>query len=178
MKILFSPIILLFLAFNGFTQVKTNITKSKITFQIKNLGIGTGGSLGGLQASIQFDPTHLNTSVIEATADANTINTDNDTRDSHLKSDEYFDVARFPKITMKSVSFKHKSGDNYVGQFNLIMKDRTKQFDVPFTYIETGNTTAIKGTFKLNRLDFGVGGSSLVLSNEVTVIIELEATKS
>ncbi|HEY0245646.1 MAG TPA: YceI family protein [Mucilaginibacter sp.] len=178
MKRVFAPIILLLLAANTFAQVKNTVTKSAITFQIKNLGINTGGRLAGLQANILFDPAQLNASVIEATADANTINTDNDTRDTHLKSEEFFDVARFPKISMKSVSFKHKSSDNYTGQFNIIMKDRTKQIEVPFTYTETGNTATFKGSFKLNRTDFGVGSKSMVLSSDVTVNIELETTKS
>lgn len=177
MKRIYAPIILMLLAVGAFAQVKNTITKSGIVFEIKNLGINTGGSISGLQANIQFDAAHLNASVIEATADVNTINTDNDARDTHLKSEEFFDVAHFPKITMKSVSIKHKSGDKYEGQFNVTMKDKTKQFTVPFTYTETGNTAAIKGTLKLNRLDFGVGGSSLVLSDEVVVTIEVEFNK-
>jgi polyisoprenoid-binding protein YceI len=178
MKRIFAAIILLFLTAGAIAQVKITVTKSKITFQIKNLGIMTGGSIGGLQAIVQFDPAHLNTSLIEATADINTINTDNDTRDTHLKSEEFFDLEHFPKITMKSVSFKHKSGDNYVGLFNLVMKDRTRQFDVPFTYTETGNTGAFKGTLKLDRTDFGVGSKSMILSSDVTVIIEVTVTRS
>jgi polyisoprenoid-binding protein YceI len=178
MKRIYAPIILLFLTVGALAQVKNIITKSKISFEIKNLGIKTNGTVSGLQGDIQFDPAHLNTSVIEVTADANTINTDNDSRDTHIKSDEFFDVAHFPKIAMKSVSFKHKSGNNYIGQFMLTLKDKTKQLDVPFSYIETGNTAALKGTLKLNRLDFGVGGSSLVLADDVVVTIEVEIAKS
>jgi polyisoprenoid-binding protein YceI len=177
MKRIFAPIILLLLVVNAFAQVKTTVTKSKITFEIKNLGIKTGGSIGGLQATVQFDPAHLNTSSVEASVDPKTVNTDNDGRDEHLRSDEFFDAARFPKITMKSVSFKHKSGDKYEGQFNLTLKDKTKLVNVPFTYTDAGATVAIKGSFKLNRLDFGLGGSSLVLSDEVVVNIEVEMAK-
>jgi len=178
MKRIIAPIVLLLLAVNVFSQVKTTVTKSKITFEIKNLGIKTGGSISGLQANVQLDAAHLNTSSIEATLDSKTINTDNDSRDEHLRSEDFFDVARFPKITMKSVSLRHKSGDKYEGQFSLTIKDKTKEFSVPFTYAETGNTATVKGSFKLNRLDFGVGGSSLVLADEVTVTIEVEIAKS
>jgi len=156
---------------------QARVTRARISFQIKNLGINTNGVIGTMQANIQFDPAALNTSTIEASADVKSINTDNDTRDDHLRSDEFFDAARFPKITMRSVSFRHKSGNNYVGQFNVTMKDKTKAFDVPFTYIVNGNTGSFKGSFKLNRLDFGVGSSSLVLSNDVTVTIEVDVTK-
>ena len=175
MKKILPLIAILFFITGAFAQVK--VTKAKITFQIKNLGINTGGSFGAMQANVQFDPAHLNASTIEASADVNSINTDNDTRDEHLRSDEFFDSARFPKIIMRSVSFKHKSGNNYSGQFNLTMKDHTKALDIPFTYIDNGNSATFKGSFKLNRLDFGVGGSSLVLSNDVTVSIEVETAK-
>lgn len=168
---------LLILATIAFAQ-KTAINKASIKFQIKNLGINTGGSFNSLQANVQFTPDKLESSTIEAILDVNSIDTDNDLRDQHLRSDEYFDVAKYPKITMKSVSFKHKSGDNYTGQFNLTIKDKTKTFEIPFTYIATDNTATFKGGLKLNRLDFGVGGKSLVLSNDVSVSIEVEAGKS
>lgn len=162
----------------SFAQTAATVTKSGIKFQIKNLGINTGGILGGVKATIQFNPSQLATSSIEATADVATINTDNDQRDEHLRSADYFDVQRYPHITMKSVSFTHKSGANYVGKFNVTIKDKTKQLDVPFTYIDNGSTAVMNGTVKLNRLDFGVGSSSLVLSNDVTATIQVEISKS
>jgi polyisoprenoid-binding protein YceI len=175
MKKLLPLIAILFFVTSTFAQVK--VPKSKITFQIKNLGINTNGGFGSMHANIQFDPASLTTSGIEATVDVNSINTDNDTRDEHLRSDEFFDAAKYPKITMKSVSFKHKSGNNYTGQFNVTMKNRIKVFEVPFTYITSGNNVTFKGSFKLNRIDFGVGEKSLVLSNDVTVFIEVETEK-
>lgn len=175
MKKLLPLIAFLFFITTAFAQVK--VTKAKIAFQIKNLGINSNGFFGNMQANIQFDPATLTTSSIEASADVNSINTDNDTRDEHLRSDEFFDAAKYPKITMKSVSFKHKSGNNYIGQFNVTMKDKTKAFEVPFTYIPAANGANFKGSFKLNRLDFGVGDKSLVLSNDVNVSIEVETTK-
>jgi polyisoprenoid-binding protein YceI len=176
MKLLYTPILLLLLLNTAFAQLKP-VNKSTITFQIKNLGINTGGAISGIQTNIHFNAAQLSTSIIEATADVSTINTDNDKRDEHLRSDEFFDVARYPKITMRSVSFRQKSGNTYVGRFDVTIKNKVKQFDIPFTYTETGNTALVKGSFKLNRLDFGVGGSSMVLSNDVTVNITVEADK-
>ena len=174
-----APIFLLLitLAISVFAQ-KAAVTKSKITFEIKNLGIKSTGTIGGVQANVQFVPANLAASSIEATADVNTINTDNDERDTHLKSADFFDLAHYPKITMKSISFKKKSGNNYVGQFNVTIRNKTKQLEVPFSYVENGNTATLIGVVKLNRLDFGVGDSSLVLSNDVTVNIEVEVSKS
>src|ERR1700759_1107537 len=89
------------------------VTLSAITFGIRNIGIGTGGSIGGLVTKIHFSPANLNSSTIEASVDVNTINTDNSSRDEHLRSEDFFDVLRYPKITLKSVALKHKSGNSY-----------------------------------------------------------------
>ena len=141
------------------------------------MGFNTTGAMGGVQATILFEPAKLDGSSIEASADVTTINTDNDMRDEHLKSDSYFDVAKYPKITMKSVSLKHKSGNNYDGQFSVTIKDKTKTLDIPFTYTDNGSTAVFNGILKLKRTDFGIGGSSMVMSNDVTVTINVEANK-
>jgi len=170
-------VILLLLVNFSFAQVKYTVTKSTVTFKIKNLGINTSGSLGGVQANIVFDPAKLDSSHIEASADVNTLNTDNDMRDEHLKSDPYFDVPKYPKITIRSVSLKHKNGNNYTGQFNVTIKDKTQLLEMPFTYIESGGTASFTGTLKLKRTDFGIGSNSMVMSNDITVNIDVETSK-
>ena len=173
----FLPVVFLFLMNCGFAQVKHTVTTSTITFQIKNLGFNTHGSISGLKGDIQFDPAKPENSSITASVDVNTINTDNDMRDEHLKSDSYFDAAKYPAITLKSTSLKHKGGDSYTGQFNLTIKDKTQTVEIPFTYVATGNNASFKGSFKLKRSDFGIGGSSMVMANDVTVDIDVETSK-
>ncbi|MDB5122486.1 MAG: hypothetical protein JWP94_615 [Mucilaginibacter sp.] len=170
----FLQLLLIFIISSGFVLQKNVIKHSAIIFQVKNLGINTTGTINGLQADIRFNPANLSSSSIEASVDVNTINTDNADRDDHLKSDAFFDAAHYPKITMKSVSLKHRSGNNYAGQFNLTIKGTTKTLAVPFSCVQKGNAMAFKGVFKLNRLDFGVGESSMILSNDVTVNIDAE----
>jgi polyisoprenoid-binding protein YceI len=176
MKNIIAAIAFLIICTSAFAQTK-NISKAKISFELKNLGIKTGGVIGGVQGSIDFDPAKLATSKIEATADVNTINTDNDMRDEHLKKPEYFDVQKYPKMSLTSVSFKKKSGNGYTGQFNLTIKGITKPVDVAFTYAELSTGGAFKGTFKINRRDFGVGGNSMTMSDDVTINFEAETTK-
>lgn len=171
------PIILMLTISSAFAQVKQNVTQSSITFQIKNLGFMTHGTFGGLQADIKFDPAKPEASSIDATIDANTVNTDNDMRDNHLKEDGFFDVAKYPRITLKSIALKHKSGNNYDGQFNLTIKDKTRAVDIPFTYTEATNTAEFKGILKIKRTDFGIGGSSMIMSNDVQVDIDVKTSK-
>jgi polyisoprenoid-binding protein YceI len=153
------------------------VTHSAITFQIKNMGINTSGSINGLSAKVRFSPDNLNASTVEAAVDVNTINTDNSSRDEHLRSEDFFDVAHYPKITLKSVSFRHKSGSNYAGTFTLTIKGKSKQIEIPFTIADKENALEFKGSFKINRIDFGVGAESIVLSDDVTVNIDCEEKK-
>lgn len=161
----------------GFTFLQNTVTHSTVTFAIKNLGINTGGTISGLSANIKFDPANLAASTIEASVDVNTINTDNTLRDDHLKGGDFFDAGHYPTINLKSVSLKHKSGNNYSGKFNLTIKNKTKLVEMPFTCTDKGNTIEFSGSIKLNRLDFGVGESSFTLSDQVTVTVSAEMEK-
>ncbi|WP_345954499.1 YceI family protein [Mucilaginibacter sp. PAMB04168] len=172
-----SFIIALLITAHSFAQTKQTVTKSAVNYEIKNLGIKTTGKLGGLQADIIFDKANLATSTIEATIDVNTIDSDNAMRDNHLKAEDYFDVEHYPKIVMKSTAFKHRGGNNFVGNFNMTIKGKTKPVEVPFTYIESANAGLFKGSFKINRHDFGVGGKSMVLADEATVDLVVETSK-
>ncbi|MES2266458.1 MAG: YceI family protein [Bacteroidota bacterium] len=175
MKKIIAAIVLLVIGTSAFAQ--NNITKARISFELKNLGIKTGGVIGGVQGNINFDPAKLATSRIEATADVNTINTDNDMRDEHLKKPDYFDVEKYPKMSLSSVSFKKNNGNNFIGQFNLTIKGITKLVDVPFTYAATSTANLFKGSFKINRKDFKIGGNSMTMSDDVTINFEAEAAK-
>jgi len=174
MKKFLLPILLIIISSTAFRYVNNTVTRSAITFKTKNMGIGVSGTVSGLQANVHFNPADLTASTIEASVDAASINTDNSSRDEHLHEEDFFDVAHYPKITLKSVSIRHRSGNNYTGQFNLTMKAKTKAVEIPFTATQTGTTTTFKGSFKLNRLDYGVGTTSLVLSDEVTINIDAE----
>jgi polyisoprenoid-binding protein YceI len=171
-KFFASFIVLISLSATLFAQ--NSITHSAITFKTKNLGIEVDGSIGGLSATIHFNQKDMSSASFDASVDVKTINTDNSMRDDHLKSDEFFDVAHYPTISLKSIAITHKSGNKYVGQFNLTIKNKTKTVEIPFTCTAKGANSEFIGGFKINRLDFGVGGSSMTLSDEVTISIDAE----
>ncbi|HJP64066.1 MAG TPA: YceI family protein [Mucilaginibacter sp.] len=173
------PLIIAFLLTNCvFAQVKPQtVTRSSVVFHIKNLGITIDGIFAGFKGDIKFDPAKLDSSTIKASVDVNTIDTDNGTRNDHLKSESFFDAAKYPTISMKSAAFKHNSGSNYTGTFNLTIKNVTKTIDVPFTYSETTNTAEFKSNFQIKRSDYGVGGKSLVMSDDVKVELDVTTSK-
>ena len=151
-------------------------TTGSVKFYIKNAGITVDGSLSGISASVKFDETDLANSSIYASVKVNTINTGIDKRDEHLIGEEYFDAANHPKIEMRSKSFT-KTTKGYNGVFDVTIKGKTKQMNVPFTFDTQGETGTFQGSLKLDRLDFGVGGNSFVLSDDVKVNIKLNVKK-
>lgn len=153
---------------------------SKIHFTIKNFGIGTGGELSGLNGMIDFVPANLKATVFNVSVDVKTINTDNGTRDKHLRSADYFDADKFPKITLKSTSINltiPKNANTYYFTGTLSMHGVTKIIEFPFTATAQGNEYLFKGDFELNRADFGVGGNSAVLGKTVKVSLLVLAKK-
>lgn len=161
----------------AFAQTKHTVTASTVSYQIKNLGFNTNGTFGGLKADIVFDKDHLDASSISATIDTKTVNSDNDMRDNHLKSADYFDVEHYPTISIKSVSLKSRGGNKFTGVFNLTIKSTTRQVEVPFTCTDNGSAATFSGSFKINRLDFGIGNKSMTLANEATLTISIQTTK-
>ena len=154
---------------------------SKVHFTIKNFGINTGGDLSGLKGSIFFNPPSLKSSVFTVSVDVKTIDTDNGSRDEHLRSKDYFDASKYPVITLKSTKInltnKTKSGW-YIFSGTLSVHGVTKNIEFPFTAILQGDDYLFKGNFEINRQDYGVGGGSGVMGKTVKVSLSVLAKKS
>jgi polyisoprenoid-binding protein YceI len=154
---------------------------SKVHFVIKNFGINTGGDLSGLAGDINFMPANITASNFNVSVSVNTIDTDNGSRDGHLKSKEYFDADKYPVITLRSTRIdrtnKTASGwYNFAG--TLTMHGVTKPISFPFQATKKGDDYLFVGGFTINRLDYGVGKSSSVMSSSVKVSISVLAKKS
>jgi polyisoprenoid-binding protein YceI len=150
---------------------------SDIKFTVNNFGFAVNGSFSGLQGSIDFDPQNAAAGRFEVSIDAGTVNTDNNLRDSHLKDDSYFDVKNYPRIRLVSTRLapEGKAGAyRFTGQ--LTIKDKSKEVSFPFTAVPVNGGVAFKGSFTINRKDFGVGGTSTI-SNELKVSLNVIANK-
>jgi polyisoprenoid-binding protein YceI len=143
---------------------------SKVHFVIKNFSIKTGGDFSGLKGLIKFDPDHFATSSFDVSVDAKTVDTDNGSRDNHLRKEEYFDAEKYPTINFKStkVTRSSKAGRFFVFG-NLTIKGVTKPIQFPFGVQPKDGGYVFDGEFQVNRRDFGVGGSSISLADKLTV---------
>lgn len=149
---------------------------SKVHFVIKNFGIKTGGDFTGLKGTIRFDKSTVADWAFDVTVDASTIDTDNDTRDRHLKKAEYFDVKQFPTIRMVStkISTTDKPGI-YQFKGNITIKGVSKVIEFPFKVNNSNGGYLFTGTFDMNRRDFGVGGDSVSMADSLRVNLSVFA---
>jgi polyisoprenoid-binding protein YceI len=177
-SILLPALALLTMSFALLTNFTSTDEGSSVKFKIKNFGLTVDGAFTGLQGTMNFDPNNLTASTFEASLDANTVNTSNKSRDNHLRKQEYFDVAKYPKIKLVStkISNSTKAG-TYVLNGKLTIKNVVKDISFPFTATAKGNDYLFSGEFKINRRDFGVGGNSISLSDNLTVFLSITGKK-
>lgn len=151
---------------------------SSVHFVIKNFGIKTGGDFKGLKGTIKFAPENLAACSFDVTVDANTIDTDNDSRDDHLRQEEFFNVATYKTIQFKSTKITNST---VAGRFyvfgELTIKGVTKPVEFGFSATPKDGGYLFEGSFGLNRRDFGVGGSSISMSDKLTVTLSVLAKR-
>ena len=149
---------------------------SSVAFKVKNLGFGVDGSFSGLQGKIVFDPKDPSKGSMDVSVDAATVNTDNETRDNHLREEDYFDVKNHPRVHFESTGISGGKSGSYTVTGKLTIKATTKDISFPFTVTPKGDDYLFNGEFTINRKDFGVGGSS-TLSNNLTVFLAVLARR-
>lgn len=159
--------LLLLLPLLGMSQeIKLDTKNVKVTFTFVEEDLH--GTVGGVEASIDFNVLDLGKASIKGSADVSTLSTGNDRRDTHLKSADYFDAANHPKMTFTSTSVE-KKGDNYLAKGTLTIAGVTKS--VSFLVVTSDTKMVCKAS--INADDFGVSPKK---KEKSTVLIEVTVT--
>lgn len=130
---------------------------SKLTFVGVQAGAQFEGGFDKFTADISFDPKDLATSRFDVKIDTASVNTQDDERDTTIKSADLFDVKRFPSAHYVADKFTDKGGNKYSATGKLTLRDVTRDVPIDFTFENKGGDAWLKGTAKIKRLDFGVG---------------------
>lgn len=169
----------------AFAQQKWNIdgAHSKIHFTTKYLLISdTDGEFKTFDGTITADKADWTDLKAEVSVDVNSISTDNEKRDGHLKSDDFFNAEKYPTITFKSTSFTSLGNNKYSMTGDLTIRDVTKKVMIPVVFggmvkDPWGNMKAgFKATGKINRQDYGLKWSNKAASGEAVVSDDVEFT--
>ena len=151
-------------------------THSEIQFKVKHLVISTvTGYFRSFKGTVEAEGDDFENAQITFEAEIDSIDTNNNDRDTHLKSDDFFNAKEFPKMKFESTSFTKLKGDNYELKGNLTIRDVTKEVTLEVTHGGTvedpyGQTKAgfeINGT--INRKEFGLKWNAVTEAGNVVV---------
>jgi polyisoprenoid-binding protein YceI len=168
---------------------KVDPTHSSVVFNIRHLVSQVEGRFRDFQGTISMDPKNLAKGSVEFTVKSDSVFTDNDKRDAHLKGEDFFAVEKYPTLSFKSSKVVARGENKFEVVGTMSLRGVSKQMMIPVTLLGVGQgfkgeVAGFRSEFTLNRKDFGMvwnsnldkGGS--VLGDEVTVRLLVEAGKN
>jgi polyisoprenoid-binding protein YceI len=157
-------------------------------FSVKHLAISTvRGGFSNVKGTVVLDDADISKSSVDVTIDVSTVDTRTPDRDKDLKSDKFFDVAKYPTMTFKSTKVEQAGAGKLKVTGDLTIRGTTKSVvldvDGPTAPVKDpwGNQrSAVTATTKINRQDFGVkwnatmDNGGVVVGEEVSITIDAE----
>lgn len=163
------------------TTWAADITHSQITFKAKHLVITTvSGSFKNFEAQLVQNGSAFENASASFTAQVNSITTNNEQRDGHLQSPDFFDAASFPTLSFESTDFVSNGSNNYTVTGNLTIKDKTQPISFSAEYLGSGKDPwgnekiAFNLSGKINRTDFGLTWNAPLETGGVLVSEEIK----
>jgi polyisoprenoid-binding protein YceI len=169
-------------------NTKWNLDKShsSLRFSVTHMVVSEAeGSFKNWTGTLEHTKEDFSDATVVFTAEVNSISTDNENRDKHLKSDDFFNAEKYPEIKFVSTSFVPAGDKKYKLNGNLTIRDVTKPVVFDVTYggsIKTprGSKSGFKAHTTINRFDYNLKwdrateAGSLVVSKEVDINVKLE----
>jgi polyisoprenoid-binding protein YceI len=188
---LFVALIVLAAAAPSFAELKewrVDGAHSYVGFKVRHMMVSwVRGQFSTVAGTVAHDPNDLSKTKVAVEIDAASINTANERRDKHLRSADFFDVEKFPKITFvsKKVAGNPQSGLKLIGDLTLhgVTREVTLDIEGPAPAVADGRggeKSGVSASGKINRSDFGLTwnrameAGGVTVSDEVTLEIEAE----
>ena len=163
---------------------------SSVRFAVDHMVISeVEGKFTSFEGTVESSNEDFSDAKINFKIDVNSVDTDNEKRDGHLKNEDFFDVVKYPEMTFVSTSIEKVKEGKYNLTGNLTLHGVTKEITLKMSYGGTvkdpwGNTRAgLKITGSLNRTDFGLKYNStleaggLMLGEEIELSCKMELIK-
>lgn len=185
---------LVFLAVTSVNAAEYGFDKahSHIGFSVKHILSKVPGEFKDYDGSFSFDPANPESGKIDVTIQAASISTDNEMRDHHLQSPDFFDAEKYPTITFKSTSVSKGDGDNkykVVGDLTIHGVTKSVTLDVDYLGADTmpmgkdgkmvANIVGFSATTTIDRRDYGLvwnktlASGNLMVSNDVNISLDI-----
>jgi polyisoprenoid-binding protein YceI len=176
MKRILLPLVLLTVSAIAAAQPKPHIVDkahSQINFVAEARLLTAHGFFDKWEADIQLDATKIENSTFKITIDAASINTRNERRDNHLRSNDFFGVAQFPQIVLVSKKITKTADKKYTITGDLTLRGVTKQIEVPLTQVfYDDNRGRFRARFEINRKEYGINYNSKL--NPIEDVVEVQ----
>jgi polyisoprenoid-binding protein YceI len=169
---------------------KIDPSHSEITFKVKHLMIASAsGKFTDYDVIMKSDKDDFTDAIVTFDARVASIDTGNEQRDTHLKSDDFFNAEKYPKMTFRSTGLKKISGDSYKLYGDLTIRDITKPIELKVTYNGTivdpwgGTRIGFEVEGKVNRHEYGLKWNAvtetggLVVGPDVRIHANVELVK-
>ena len=167
------------------TEWKIDKAHSKLSFEVTHFFTPVTGQFTDYSSEIYFDPNNLGESSVDVEIQVSSIDTDNEKRDGHLQSPDFFNAEEYPTITFSSDEIVKKDGENkFAAVGTLRIKDVSKEIELPFTLLgvrdhprqENTRLAGIKFTKTINRNDYNVGTGDWVATAVVGGEVDITGT--
>jgi polyisoprenoid-binding protein YceI len=163
---------------------KIDPVHSQVGFKVRHFVAKVSGRFAKFEGTIKMDPKDISKSSVEVSIDVASVNTDNEARDKHLRSADFFEAEKFPAITFKSTAVKEVAKGKLEVTGDLTIRGVTKQVTFPITNAGTREVRPgkvvggfIDGALRINRMDFGVKYGPAVVGEDVDIELNVEAGK-
>lgn len=168
------------------TKWKLDKSHSNVRFTVTHMTVSeVEGTFKIWDGTVENTKPDFSDAKISFTIDVNSINTENENRDKHLKSDDFFNAEKFPAIKFESTSMQPLGNNKYKLNGNLTMRDITKPVTFDVTYGGTitgqrGTKVGFKAVTTVDRLAYGLKwdrateAGGLVVSKDVELSIKVE----
>jgi len=156
---------------------------SNVGFRVRHLMSKVTGRFGKVAGTVSLDAKDVTRSSVDVTIDVASVSTNDDKRDGHLRSADFFDAAKYPTITFKSTSVREVAKGRLEVTGVFTMRGVSRTLVLPVTSLGTAadpgkNVVAgFEAALKLNRQDFGVSYGPGLIGEEVEIDLNVEAKK-
>ena len=189
-----SLITVLFFAFSwaSTTQAanfKIDPEHSSVSFQIRHIFSNVNGNFNQFSGSFDFDQAKKTGGNLKVSIVSKSIDTNNEKRDKHLKTADFFDVEKFSELKFTSTKVENAGGNKYKIQGYLTLHGKTNLVDLDAEFLGSGKDpwgnekAGFTATAKINRKDYSIvwnkvlDAGGLMLGEEVTISLNIEANK-
>ena len=166
---------------------------TEVNFSVKHFFTPVTGTFSSYDVDLVFDPDAPENSTVTVSIDVTSVDTNNERRDNHLRSPDFFDAEKYPQMTFESTSVREVSPNQLLARGNLTIKETTKQIELGINLLGIADLPAemqemmggvaqvasFEASTQVDRRDFEVGvancAQTMIVGGDVDISITLEA---